>query len=178
MTIVPTSIPDIVVIEPNVFADERGYFFESYREHIFQEKIGSVHFVQDNVSKSVKDVIRGLHFQIGEYAQGRLCQVVFGKVLDVAVDVRKHSPTFGKHVAVELSDDNKRQVWIPPGFAHGFSVLSESAIFMYKCTNYYNRESERILLYNDPDLHIDWKVSNPIVSAKDRQGLPLKDLLL
>lgn len=178
MTIVPTSIPDIVVIEPNVFADERGYFFESYREHIFQEKISSVHFVQDNVSKSVKNTIRGLHFQIGEYAQGKLCQVLFGKVLDVAVDVRKHSPTFGKHVAVELSADNKRQVWIPPGFAHGFSVLSESTIFMYKCTNYYNRESERTLLYNDPDLHIDWKVSNPIVSAKDRQGVVLKNLLL
>jgi dTDP-4-dehydrorhamnose 3,5-epimerase len=178
MTILPTAISDVLIIEPKVYADERGYFFESYRYDILKEKIGDVHFVQDNVSKSVKNTIRGLHLQVGVHAQGKLCQVVFGAVLDVAVDLRKNSPTFGQHAAVELSDENKRQLWIPPGFAHGFSVLSDSAIFIYKCTNYYNRESERTLLYNDFELHIDWKVTNPIVSPKDQQGVPLKDLSL
>jgi len=178
MNIVPTSLLDVVIIEPRVFVDERGYFFESFKENVFHEKIGSIHFVQDNVSKSLSGTIRGLHFQVGEYAQGKLCQVLLGKVLDVAVDLRRHSPTFGKHVAIELSDENKRQIWIPPGFAHGFSVLSDSAIFVYKCTNYYHKESERTLLYNDPDLHIDWKVTNPIISMKDQQGLRLKDLPL
>lgn len=178
MNIISTSIPDVLIIEPKVFSDERGYFYESYRYEILKEKIGEVRFVQDNVSRSSRNTIRGLHFQIGEHAQGKLCQVVFGTVLDVAVDVRKNSPTFGNQVAVELSDQNKRQVWIPPGFAHGFSVLSETAIFIYKCTNYYNKEAERTLLYNDPSLNIDWKVTSPIVSLKDQQGVLLKDLQL
>lgn len=178
MNIIPTSIPDVVIIEPRVFADDRGYFFESFKENFFKEKIKEVRFVQDNVSKSSKNTIRGLHFQVGEFAQGKLCQVVYGTVLDVAVDLRKDSPTFGRYVAVELSDRNKKQIWIPPGFAHGFSVLSDAAIFVYKCTNYYNKESERTLLYNDPALAIDWKVSSPIVSAKDQQGTLLKDILL
>ncbi|MBI2430131.1 MAG: dTDP-4-dehydrorhamnose 3,5-epimerase [Ignavibacteriales bacterium] len=178
MNILSTTIPDVLILEPKVFEDERGYFFESYKENFFKEKINDIQFIQDNVSRSSRNTIRGLHFQVGEFAQGKLCQVVFGTVLDVAVDLRKNSPTFGKHIAVELSDQKKNQIWIPPGFAHGFSVLSESAIFVYKCTNYYNKESERTLLYNDPALKIDWKISDPIVSAKDQQGTLLKDLIL
>lgn len=178
MNIIPTSIPDVVIIEPKVFEDERGYFFESFKLNFFKAKVSDIQFVQDNVSRSSKNTIRGLHFQTGGFAQGKLCQVVVGTVIDVAVDLRKQSPTFGKHVAVELSDQKKNQIWIPPGFAHGFSVLSESAIFVYKCTNYYNKESERTLLFNDPALAIDWRVSSPIVSAKDQQGAQLKDLQL
>lgn len=176
MNIIPTSIPDVLIIEPKVYTDERGYIFESFKQNLFNEKVRDVRFVQDNVSRSVKNTIRGLHFQAGEFAQGKLCQVVLGTVLDVAVDLRNNSPTYGKHVVVELSDQNKKQIWIPPGFAHGFSVLSETAIFMYKCTNYYNKESERTLLHNDPALSIDWKVSTPLVSAKDQLGTLLKDL--
>ncbi|MEW5800008.1 MAG: dTDP-4-dehydrorhamnose 3,5-epimerase [Bacteroidota bacterium] len=178
MTILPSAIPDILILQPNVFEDDRGYFFESFKQNLFNEKVSDIRFVQDNVSCSVKNTIRGLHFQMGEFAQGKLCQVVLGTVLDVAVDLRKNSPTLGKHVSVELSDQKKNQIWIPPGFAHGFSVLSDSAIFVYKCTNYYNKESERTLLYNDPALAIDWKVSSPIVSAKDKQGTLLEDLNL
>lgn len=176
MKITPTAIPDVIIIEPRVFSDKRGYFFESFQLKKYSEHLHTTSFVQDNISRSSKNTIRGLHFQNGEFAQGKLCQVILGTVLDVAVDLRKNSPTFGKHVDVELSDQNKNQLWIPPGFAHGFSVLSETAIFSYKCTNYYNKESERCLLYNDPALNIYWKVSHPIVSAKDQQGVLLKDL--
>ncbi len=176
MKIVSTSIPDIIVIEPSVFNDDRGYFLESYQYQKYREYIGAVTFVQDNISSSVKGTLRGLHLQIEPFAQGKLCQVLQGSVLDVAVDIRKGSPTFGKHVAMELSDENKRQIWIPPGFAHGFSVLSDTALFHYKCTNYYHKASERCLLYNDPVLQIDWRVQNPIVSEKDKKGVLLKDL--
>jgi dTDP-4-dehydrorhamnose 3,5-epimerase len=176
MKIIRTAIPDIIIFEPAVFNDGRGYFFESYQQQQYRDHIGDVVFVQDNISSSGKGTLRGLHLQREPFAQGKLCQVLSGTVLDIAVDVRKDSPTYGQHVAVELSGENKRQIWIPPGFAHGFSVLSETALFHYKCTNYYNKASERCLLYNDPALHIDWKVQNPIVSEKDKIGVLLKDL--
>jgi dTDP-4-dehydrorhamnose 3,5-epimerase len=176
MKIIHTAIPDIIVFEPAVFNDERGYFFESYQQQQYRDHIGDVAFVQDNISSSAKGTLRGLHLQREPFAQGKLCQVLSGTVLDIAVDVRKNSPTYGKYVAVELSGENKQQIWIPAGFAHGFSVLSETALFHYKCTNYYNKASERCLLYNDPLLHIDWKVQNPIVSEKDKKGVLLKDL--
>jgi dTDP-4-dehydrorhamnose 3,5-epimerase len=176
MKIISTSIPEVIVIEPSVFNDDRGYFLESYQYQKYRAYIGDVAFVQDNISSSVKGTLRGLHLQIEPFAQGKLCQVLQGTVLDVAVDVRKGSPTYGKHVAMELSGENKRQIWIPPGFAHGFSVLSDTALFHYKCTNYYHKASERCLLYNDPVLQIDWRVREPIVSEKDRKGALLKDL--
>ena len=176
MKIIRTAIPEIIVFEIPVFKDDRGYFFESYQFQKYREHIGDVTFVQDNISSSVKGTLRGLHLQVEPFAQGKLCQVLQGAVLDVAVDVRKGSPTFGKHVAMELSAENKKQIWIPPGFAHGFSVLSETALFHYKCTNYYNKAAERCLLYNDPVLQIDWRVQKPIVSEKDGKGMLLKDL--
>lgn len=176
MKVIIADIPGISVIQPVVFSDERGYFFESYQKEKYFNNIRVANFVQDNVSRSVRNTIRGLHFQVGEHAQGKLCQVLFGRVLDVAVDIRRGSPHFGKHVFFELSDENKNQLYIPPGFAHGFCVLSEVAIFSYKCTRSYNKDSERTLLYSDPDLHIDWKIEQPIVSDKDRQGTLLKNL--
>jgi len=176
MKIHKTEFPGLLIIEPDVFGDQRGYFFESYNKQKFEANDLHLNFVQDNFSKSIKGTIRGLHFQIEPYAQGKLCQVIKGEVLDVAVDLRKNSPTFGKHFSINLSEDNHLQLWIPVGFAHGFSVLSEDAIFHYKCTNFYNRESERILRYDDPDLGIDWRVENPIVSEKDRNGEFFKDL--
>ncbi len=133
-------------------------------------------FVQDNISKSRKGTVRGLHYQVGENAQGKLCQVIEGEVLDVAVDIRFGSPTFGKHFSLILNSENKLQLWIPPGFAHGFSVLSDEAIFSYKCTNYYSKAHERTIIYNDPDLKIDWKVESPIVSEKDLQASKFKDI--
>jgi dTDP-4-dehydrorhamnose 3,5-epimerase len=176
MKIIRTAIPEIIVIEPPVFKDDRGYFFESYQFQKYRDHISEVTFVQDNISSSVKGTLRGLHLQVEPFAQGKLCQVLQGAVLDIAVDVRKGSPTFGKHVAMELSAENKKQIWIPPGFAHGFSVLSDTALFHYKCTNYYNKAAERCLLYNDPVLQIDWRVQKPIVSEKDGKGMLLKDL--
>ena len=176
MKIHKTEFPGLLIIEPDVFGDQRGYFFESYNKLKFEANDLHLNFVQDNFSKSIKGTIRGLHFQIEPYAQGKLCQVIEGEVLDVAVDLRKNSPTFGKHFSINLSEENHLQLWIPVGFAHGFSVLSDDAIFHYKCTNFYNRESERILRYDDPDLGIDWKVENPIVSEKDRNGEFFKDL--
>lgn len=176
MKITGTDIPEVLILEPTVFYDDRGYFYESFRLDRFKKEIGDIVFVQDNISQSAKNTLRGLHLQNGEYAQGKLCQVLLGSVLDVAVDIRKGSPTYGRHVAVELSAEKKNQIWIPPGFAHGFSVLSETALFHYKCTNYYNKASERCLLYNDPALGIDWNVTDPIVSPKDAQGVLLKDL--
>lgn len=176
MKIIKTQIPDVIVFEPMIFNDDRGYFFESFQHQKYREHIGDVPFVQDNISSSVKGTLRGLHLQIDPFAQGKLCQVLQGTVLDVAVDVRKGSPTYGKHVAMELSGENKRQIWIPPGFAHGFSVLSDTALFHYKCTNYYHKASERCVLYSDPELRIDWRVENPIVSEKDGKGVLLKEL--
>ncbi len=135
-----------------------------------------IKFVQDNISKSRQGAIRGLHYQVGEFAQGKLCQVILGAVLDVAVDIRFGSPTFGKYFSIELSEHNNRQMWIPPGFAHGFAVLSEEAIFQYKCTNHYSKKDERSILFNDEDLGIDWKVKNPVVSEKDLNGVPFKSI--
>jgi len=167
MKVEKANLEGLCIIKPNVFGDTRGYFFESYSTGKYREIGIDADFVQDNISKSVKGTLRGLHLQIGKEAQGKLCQVISGMVLDVAVDVRQGSATFGKYFSVELSGENNTQLWIPPGFAHGFSVLSEEAIFSYKCTNYYNKDSQRSILYNDPELGIDWRVQNPIVSEKD-----------
>lgn len=176
MKIHKTDFPGLLVIEPDVFGDQRGYFFESYNKLEFESNDLNFNFVQDNFSKSVKGTIRGLHFQIEPYAQGKLCQVIKGEVLDVTVDLRKNSPTFGEHFSLKLSEENHLQLWIPVGFAHGFSVLSDDAIFHYKCTNFYNKASERILRYNDPNLAIDWEVENPIVSEKDMNGQLFSEL--
>jgi len=176
MKFIPTDIEGVVIIEPDVYADARGFFLESFHREKYAPALGDLDLVQDNLSSSLQGTVRGLHFQNGALAQGKLCQVLSGAVLDVAVDLRRGSPTYGRHVAVELSAGNKRQVWIPTGFAHGFSVLSDTALFHYKCTRYYHKASERCLLYNDPALGIDWLVTNPIVSDKDRQGSLLADL--
>lgn len=171
-----TNIPGLVLIKPKVFSDSRGYFFESFNKNKWKEIGLNPEFVQDNISKSKKSTIRGLHYQVGEFAQGKLCQVLQGKVLDVAVDIRFGSPTFGKHYAVELSEENHFIVWIPPGFAHGFSVLSEEAIFSYKCTKLYSKEHERSIIYNDDDINIDWRVDHPIVSEKDLNAKKFKEI--
>ncbi|MFA5832115.1 MAG: dTDP-4-dehydrorhamnose 3,5-epimerase [Bacteroidota bacterium] len=155
MKITQTKIPEVFIIEPSIFEDERGYFYESFQEKKYREYIGEVTFVQDNISRSAKNTLRGLHLQNAEYAQGKLCQVLLGAVLDVVVDIRFGSPTYGQYIFVELTSENKKQIWIPPGFAHGFSVLSDSVLFHYKRTNYYHKASERCLIYNDPTLHID-----------------------
>lgn len=176
MKVIKTEIEGLLIIEPAVFPDDRGYFFESYASKRYNEAGINYNFVQDNISKSSKNTLRGLHYQIGEFAQGKLCQVLVGKVLDIAVDIRFNSLSFGKYFALELSDENKKQFFIPPGFAHGFSVLSETAIFSYKCTAPYNKESERCIIYNDEDLNINWQISNPIVSAKDVLGKKFKDI--
>jgi dTDP-4-dehydrorhamnose 3,5-epimerase len=162
-----SPLDGVVVIYPNVLRDDRGYFFEAFSKKRYSEICGNIDFVQDNVSESVKETIRGLHYQVGEFAQGKLCKVLSGKVMDVAVDIRFGSPTFGKYFATELSEENSAQLWIPPGFAHGFSVLSEKAVFHYKCTNYYSKEHERAIRFNDPFLNILWQVKNPNVSQKD-----------
>lgn len=170
MNIIKTEVEGVLIIEPDFFPDARGFFFESYNKNKYNEKGLIAEFVQDNISKSVKGTIRGLHYQVGEFAQGKLCQVISGSVLDVAVDIRCGSPTYGKHVSVELTGENHKQIWIPPGFAHGFSVLSDEAIFSYKCTALYSKKDERSILYNDPTLNIDWKLSEGIVSEKDLQA--------
>lgn len=177
MIITATSIPDVLIIEPTTYVDERGYFYESFNQRKFEEALGrSVGFVQDNQSMSTKGVIRGLHFQIAPSAQAKLVRCVAGSVYDVAVDIRPNSETFGQHVAVELSDVNCRQLWIPEGFAHGFATLSEVAIFLYKTTDYYDPKSERSLLWNDPCLGINWKVDRPTLSNKDMAAPLLKEL--
>lgn len=180
MNIIKTEIEGVIIIEPKVFGDDRGYFFESFSQRKFEEKVCKTTFVQDNESKSKYGVLRGLHFQKSPYAQAKLVRVVKGKVLDVAVDIRKDSPTFGKHVATEISEDNKRQLFIPKGFAHGFVVLSEEAIFQYKCDNYYAQEYEGGILWNDPTLNIDWKLpmEDIILSEKDKKNPYFKDLKL
>lgn len=177
MKIVPTAIPDLLVIEPKVFGDERGFFFESFNKRHFAELTGiDAEFVQDNHSKSARHVLRGLHYQI-RHPQGKLVRAVAGEVFDVAVDIRKSSPTFGQSVGVNLSAENKRMLWIPPGFAHGFVVLSESAEFLYKTTDYWAPEFERCILWNDAELAIDWKLGDaaPLLSAKDQAGKPLRE---
>lgn len=178
MNIIQTEIPGVQIIEPRVFGDSRGYFFESFNERDFKELVADVDFVQDNESKSSYGVVRGLHFQKPPYAQSKLVRVVKGRVLDVAVDLRKDSPTYGKYVALELSEHNHRMVFIPRGFAHGFAVLSEEAIFQYKCDNYYVPQSEGAVAWNDPDLKIDWMLplENVILSEKDMRHPLLKDL--
>ncbi|KJA11977.1 dTDP-4-dehydrorhamnose 3,5-epimerase [Acidovorax temperans] len=175
MNVIRTAIPEVVIIEPKVFGDARGFFFESFNQKAFNETTGTNHsFVQDNHSRSAQGVLRGLHYQI-QQPQGKLVRVVRGAVIDVAVDIRKSSPTFGQWVAEELSEDNHRQLWVPPGFAHGFVVLSEMAEFLYKTTDYYAPAHERCIAWNDPTLAIDWKLDGrqPLLSAKDAQGLPL-----
>ena len=177
MKVIKTAIDDVVIIEPDVFGDSRGYFFESYSHKRFCAQVREVNFVQDNESKSRYGVLRGLHFQKGKDAQSKLVRVVKGRVLDVAIDIRKGSPTFGQHVAVELSEDNHRQLFIPRGFAHGFAVLSEEAIFQYKCDNLYAPQSEGAIAWDDPDLGIDWQLpaNEVILSAKDSAHPRLKD---
>jgi dTDP-4-dehydrorhamnose 3,5-epimerase len=163
-----TEIEDVILLEPTVFGDERGYFLESFSlqrwTNLFQKAPA---FVQDNESMSQKGVLRGLHFQQEPYAQGKLVRVVKGAVLDVAVDIRSGSPTYGQHITAKLTGENKNQIYVPPGFAHGFVTLEDDTIFSYKCTNYYNKESEGGLMWNDPDLNIDWGVADPILSEKD-----------
>ena len=180
MNIIETEIRGVYIIEPKVFGDSRGYFFESYSRREFEAKVGPVEFVQDNESKSCYGVVRGLHFQKPPHAQAKLVRVVKGKVLDVAVDLRKDSPTYGRHVSVELSEHNHRQVFIPKGFAHGFSVLSEEAVFQYKCDDYYAPETECAIAWNDPELNIDWRIpaDQVILSEKDKRHPELKDLNL
>ncbi|QQE90042.1 dTDP-4-dehydrorhamnose 3,5-epimerase [Azotobacter chroococcum] len=175
MQAIQTEIPDVFIIEPKVFGDERGFFFESFNARRFAELTGAnPEFVQDNHSRSVKGVLRGLHYQIRQ-PQGKLVRVVAGEVWDVAVDLRRSSPTFGKWVGVTLSAENKRQLWIPEGFAHGFVVVSESAEFLYKTTDYWAPEHERSIIWNDPTLNLPWPLEGePSLSAKDRQGVPLE----
>jgi dTDP-4-dehydrorhamnose 3,5-epimerase len=176
LKVTPTSTPSVLIIEPRVFGDTRGFFFESFNQRAFNLATGlDVNFVQDNHSRSSKGVLRGLHYQI-QQPQGKLVRVVRGSVFDVTVDLRKSSPTFGQWVGVELTEDNHRQLWVPPGFAHGFYVLSDSADFLYKTTDYYAPEFECSLIWNDPTIGIEWPLNTqPIISAKDAQGKKLAD---
>ena len=172
MKVIKTEIEGVVIIEPRVFKDDRGYFFESFSQQRFNELVRPINFVQDNESKSHYGVVRGLHFQKGKHAQSKLVRVVSGRVLDVAVDIRRGSPTFGRYVAVELTGENQRQFFIPRGFAHGFSVLSEEAVFQYKCDNYYAPESEGSVRWDDPQIGVDWQIEAKDVelSAKDTRS--------
>ena len=177
MNYIQTEIDGVWLIEPNVYSDERGYFMEAFKKEEFEAKIGPVDFVQDNESKSSFGVLRGLHYQKGEYSQAKLVRVLKGKVLDVAVDLRRSSPTFGKHVSALLSEENKRQFFIPRGFAHGFVVLSEEAVFMYKVDNKYAPQAEASIVYNDETLGIDWMLgeSQMLLSPKDKEGMAFGD---
>lgn len=178
MKFIKTKIPDVVIIEPNIFLDDRGYFMETYRYDKLKEAIGyTVDFVQNNESKSSYGVLRGLHFQLPPFAQSKLARVIKGKILDIAVDIRKGSPTFGKYVSVELSDDNKRMLFIPRGFAHGFVVLSDEAILSYQVDNYYSKESDRGIIFDDPALNIDWQIDieDLQLSNKDQMQPLLKE---
>ncbi|MBF6629074.1 MAG: dTDP-4-dehydrorhamnose 3,5-epimerase [Proteiniphilum sp.] len=172
MDIIKTEIEGVLIIEPKVFSDKRGYFFESFSQREFEQKVSETLFLQDNESKSTYGVLRGLHFQKPPFEQAKLVRVVSGKVLDVAVDIRRNSPTYGMHVSTELSGENKRQIFIPRGFAHGFVVMSEEVIFQYKCDNYYMPEYEGALLWDDPQLNIDWKLpmEDIILSDKDKKN--------
>ena len=170
MEVIKTDIEGVVIIEPRIFKDDRGYFYESFSQREFEEKVCRTTFVQDNQSKSSYGVVRGLHFQKPPYSQSKLVRCIKGAVLDVAVDIRKGSPTFGKYVAVELTEDNHRQFFVPRGFAHGFAVLSDEAVFQYKCDNFYNKESEGAVAWDDPELAIDWRipVDKVLLSEKDK----------
>ncbi len=165
-----TSIPDLYIIKPKVFTDQRGYFFESYNKEVFLRNGIDQNFVQDNESMSGKGVLRGLHFQKPPFTQGKLVRVMQGSVLDVAVDIRKKSPTYGRWASVVLSQENKWMYWIPPGFAHGFVTLEDNTVFFYKCTNVYNKASEGAIRWNDPDLNIDWQIRDPVLSEKDKEA--------
>ncbi|KAA3643719.1 MAG: dTDP-4-dehydrorhamnose 3,5-epimerase [Bacteroidetes bacterium] len=167
-----THIAGLIIIKPRVFEDSRGFFFESYNKESYAKLGLKVEFIQDNLSKSQKGVVRGLHFQKPPFEQGKLVQVIRGSVIDVAVDIRKNSKTYGQYIAIELSEQNKTQFYIPPGFAHGFSTLEDNTIFSYKCTNVYNKESEDSIFWNDDTLKIDWGVKNPIISEKDKLAKP------
>ena len=168
MQIIKTTIPEVLIFEPTIHGDSRGYFFEHFRQETIDRYIPGTKFVQGNESLSSYGVVRGLHFQRPPHAQGKLVRVVKGEVLDVAVDIRIGSPTYGKHVAVRLTGENKRQLWIPRGFAHGFAVLSETAIFSYNCDNYYNPEADGGVLYNDPEINIDWLIPGSKISLSDK----------
>ncbi|MCK4544557.1 dTDP-4-dehydrorhamnose 3,5-epimerase [candidate division WOR-3 bacterium] len=176
MDIYKPKIKDLIVISPDVFKDDRGYFFECFSKSKYSVIGIDLSFVQDNESYSRKNVIRGLHFQCNPYAQGKLIRVIKGSILDIAVDIRKASPTFGNYFSIELNDINKKQLWIPPGFAHGYAVLSNEVILTYKCTAYYNPSSEITIIWNDPDIGIEWGINNPIISEKDKKGKRLKDI--
>ncbi|MBW7868017.1 MAG: dTDP-4-dehydrorhamnose 3,5-epimerase [Brumimicrobium sp.] len=169
MKLIETDIEGLFILEPKIYEDERGYFMESFNTKLFQELVGStLTFVQDNESKSASNVLRGLHYQTPPFAQAKLVRVIRGAVLDVAVDLRKNSPTFGQHYKIILSEENKKQFFIPEGFAHGFLTLEEDTIFSYKCSQFYNKESERGIMWNDKDLAIDWDITQPILSEKDQ----------
>ncbi len=175
MKYTPLTIPDVVLIEPRVFGDHRGFFMETFRENDFNQKVVKTRFVQDNHSRSTKNILRGLHYQI-QNPQGKLVRVISGEVFDVAVDIRKSSPTFGQWAGMILSAENKNMLWVPQGFAHGFYVLSDEAEFMYKCTDYYAPENERCILWNDPMININWPIpphTTPILSDKDKNGITL-----
>ena len=171
MEILETKIKDLLIIKPRVFEDARGYFFESYNKDVFTKHHIPVDFIQDNQSLSQRGVLRGLHFQSPPFAQGKLVRVITGAVLDAAVDIRKNSPTYGEHVTIELTEENKTMFYIPPGFAHGFATLRDNTIFSYKCTQTYHKESEGTVLWNDSDLKIDWQLENPLLSEKDMNGI-------
>lgn len=178
MKVTPTRIPDVLIIEPKVFGDDRGFFFESFNQKAFNEAVGEIIFVQDNHSKSAKNVLRGLHYQLPPKAQGKLVRVVQGEVFDVAVDLRKDSNTYGQWISEVLSAENKKQMWIPPGLAHGFLVLSEAAEFLYKATDYYAPELERCIRWNDTDIAINWPlIGAPSLSTKDLAGKSLCDVV-
>jgi len=176
MIVEKTTLKGVLVFKPVSFKDDRGYFFESFKKNVYAEHGITSEFVQDNLSKSKKGTIRGLHYQVGEFSQGKLCQVLEGIVLDVAVDIRFGSPTFGKYTVAELSEENHHQLWIPAGFAHGFSVLSDEAVFHYKCTQYYSKPHERAINLADKQLNIDWNVSAPLISPKDLEAKLFKDI--
>ena len=176
MEFLTTDIAGLLIIKPDIFRDDRGYFFESYNQDKFDESGLDVTFVQDNESKSAKGIIRGLHFQSPPFEQGKLVRVVKGSILDVAVDIRRKSPTYGKWSSVKLSGENKWMYWIPPGFAHGFVSLEDDTVVFYKCTNVYNKDAERSIIWNDPVLHIDWGVKEPMVSEKDNKAPGFKEL--
>ena len=177
MDIKEEKIKGVYSIFPRVFGDERGYFFESFNKERYTSILADFSFVQDNESCSGKNVVRGLHFQVPPFDQGKLVQVTKGKAIDIAVDIRKSSPSYGQHIKIVLCSKEKNQLWIPPGFAHGFCSLEEETIFSYKCTNYYSLEHERCILWNDATLKIDWEVQSPIVSNKDKKGITFDNLL-
>ncbi len=177
MQLIETSIKDLFIIQPKVFEDPRGYFFESFQNKAFEEAGIHVSFVQDNQSLSQKGVLRGMHFQAPPHAQGKLVRVIKGAVLDVVIDIRKKSPSYGRVFTIELNERNKTMLWIPEGFAHGFTTLEDQTIFFYKCTNYYNKASEGCIAWNDPLLNINWTTANPILSDKDRFGEKFSDFV-